>query len=155
LEIYQRSSGDKVVDLFYEYTALEEINDSFLEVQFSADNGATWSVVPTNSLKGDFGENVMPGRRRVTWLPEQDLADVEVEGNVLARLIMYDVDNNRAGGDRVTGVLTWGVDQPEVAIRTLNLEEEIEIQRDASSTSSSSSSSSSSLNSSLSSSSSS
>jgi len=61
LKLYQRDDGSEIVDIYYTYSALSEINNSYIYVQFSIDGGVTWSNVPTLSLKGDFGSNVQPG----------------------------------------------------------------------------------------------
>jgi hypothetical protein len=144
LKIYQRNTGDKIVDIYYDYIGIGEITNAYLYVQFSINNGVTWSTVPVTSLKGDYGYNVQPGRRLVTWMPETDLNGVTITGNVLCRLTLYDIDKNLALGDNLTGVLVWNINKPEVAIRKLSEEEELEMLNTTSSSSESNSSSSSS-----------
>jgi len=116
LKIYQRDDGSGIVDIYYSYEGLGEINNSYLYVQFSEDNGVTWSNVPTTSLKGDYGYNVMPGRRRVTWKPIIDLEGFDQSNIILCRLTLYDVDGNLIKGHNVTGALVKDLIKPEVAV---------------------------------------
>ena len=139
-----------IVDIYYTYNGLGEINNAYLYVQFSIDNGVRWSDVSTDSLKGDFGNNIMPGRRRVSWQPSSDLTDTSSEYPILCRLTLYDSDENKALGQNITGVLVWDVTKPEVAVRKLSLEEQEAMMESSSSSSSSYSSSSSSSSSSFS-----
>lgn len=116
LKIYQRDDGSGIVDIYYSYEGLGEINNSYLYVQFSEDNGVTWSNVPTTSLKGDYGSNVMPGRRRVTWKPIIDLEGFDSNNTILCRLTLYDVDGNSIKGHNVTGALVKDLVKPEIAV---------------------------------------
>ena len=116
LKIYQRKDGSDIVDIYYTYNGLGEINNSYLVVEFSSDDGITWSEVPVTSLKGDFGNNVMPGRRRVTWKPIIDLDGITTTYPILCRLTLTDADNLEAEGDSLTGALVKDLDKPEIAI---------------------------------------
>lgn len=116
LKIYQRNDGSDVVDIYYTYKGIEEINKATLEAQFSIDGGQVWTKVPITSLKGDFGKNIMPGRRRITWLPSVDLKGLDVEYPILCRLTLYDEDLKLATGNTLTGALVWDLDKPEVAV---------------------------------------
>lgn len=141
LKIYQRNDGSGVVDIFYTYEGLGEINNSYLYVQFSFD-GSEWNDISIDSLKGDFENNIMPGRRRVTWEPKYDLADVDNGTPVQCRLTLYDIDSKTAIGNTLTGVLVWDTQKPTIAIRRLSVEEQIDMVNSSVSSSSSSSSSS-------------
>jgi hypothetical protein len=120
LKIYQRDDGSGIVDIYYSYDGLGEINNSYLYVQFSEDNGVTWSDVPTTSLKGDYGYNVMPGRRRVTWKPIIDLEGFDQGNTILCRLTLYDVDENLIQNHNVTGALVKDLIKPEIAVMRCN-----------------------------------
>ncbi len=117
LKIYQRNDGSDIVDVYYTYLGLTEINNSYVYVQFSVDKGVTWSDVLVNSLKGDFGSNVQPGRRVVSWNPVVDLADVVFDSYVLCRLTLYDADSKLAVGKSVSGALVLDVDKPVVFVK--------------------------------------
>jgi len=119
LKIYQRNDGSDIVDIYYTYDGLTEINSSYVDVQFSIDNGVTWSDVSTDSLKGDYGNNVMPGRRKVSWQPSLDIDNFTTEIPILCRITLYDVDNYHALGNTLTGYLTWDITKPEIAIRKI------------------------------------
>jgi len=119
LKIYQRNDGSKVVDIYYTYDGLGEINNSYLYIQFSIDGGITWSTVPTSSLKGDFGYGIISGRHRVTWLPEVDLDSLDIDDPILCRLTMYDADNSLAEGYTLTGALVMDISKPDVAVMIL------------------------------------
>lgn len=119
LKIYQRNDGSQIVDIYYTYDGLGKINNSYMYCQFSSDNGVTWSTIPTTSLKGDYGNNVQPGRRRITWMPSVDLANITSDYPILARLTLYDSDNNMATGDTLTGALVKDLDKPEIAVMKL------------------------------------
>lgn len=114
-KIYQRNTGDQVVDLYYTYDGLGEINESYLYVQFSSDNGVTWSEMPITSLKGDFGLGVMPGRNHITWKPSIDLSNITAN-SIMARLTLYDADQTTQQGNSVTGVLVKDLTKPEVFV---------------------------------------
>ena len=113
LKIYQRNDGSQEVDLYYTYNGIGEIDTSYLSVNFSSDNGSTWASIPTTSLKGDFGSNVMPGRRRVTWKPAIDMPN---DIPVLCKLTLDDADGNEAIGNTVTGILVKDLTKPEIDI---------------------------------------
>ena len=142
LKIYQRNDGSDIVDVYYVYDAEGEINEAYVYSEISSDSGVSWSNVASTSMTGDFGPNIMPGRRKVSWQPSIDLVDVEVEGSVLCRLTLYDADGNLSQGDSVTGALVWDIEQPEVAVRRLSLDEHLTVIESSSSSSESSSSSS-------------
>ena len=144
LRIYQRNDGSGMVDVYYTYVGVSEINNSYVYVQFSVDGGENWSEVPINSLKGDFGNNVMPGRRRVSWQPEVDLEAITVGEPVLCRITLYDTDNNSIIGDKLTGALVYDITKPIAAVRRITIEEELEMIQSSSSSDVYSSSSSSS-----------
>jgi len=116
LKLYQRTDGSDIVDVYYTYRSLSEINNSYVYVQFSVDEGVTWSNVATNSLKGDFGANVQPGRRVVSWKPALDLDGISVGDYILCRVTVYDTDNNIAVGKTVSGALVIDTSVPSVFI---------------------------------------
>jgi len=43
LRFYQRNDGSGVVDIFYNYIGVEEIDNSYLFVEFSVDSGVNWN----------------------------------------------------------------------------------------------------------------
>jgi hypothetical protein len=88
-------------------------------VQFSGDNGVNWSNIPTTTLKGDFGSNIIAGRKRVTWNPVVDLVDITISGDILCRLSLYDVEAKLATGDVLTGALVMNLNKSEIAIMRL------------------------------------
>jgi len=121
LRIYQRKDGSEIIDIYYTYRGLGEINNAYLYVQFSNDNGITWSHVPTESLKGDLGINVQPGRRRVTWKTIIDLRGWTSNYPILCRLTLYDADNKEAEGGVLTGALVKDLIKPEIAVMRVPL----------------------------------
>ena len=116
LKFYQRNDGSDIVDVYYSYRGLSEINNSYVYAQFSVDGGVVWSNVGSTTLKGDFGYSVETGRRRITWEPSVDLVGVAVTNPILCRLTLYDTDANRAYGNTLTGALVMDLDKPESAI---------------------------------------
>jgi len=144
LKIYQRNDGSDVVDVYYVYDGEGEINEAYVYAEFSSDSGVTWSNVASTSMTGDFGSDIMPGRRKVSWQPAIDLDGVTVTGTVLCRITLYDADLKVAQGESVTGALVWDISQPEVAIRKLSIEAHKGMLESSTSSFSSSSSSSSS-----------
>lgn len=115
LKICQRSDGSDLVDIFYTYDGIGEINNAYLYVQFS-DDGINWSKIPTTSLRGDFEDNIVSGRRRVTWNPVVDLNGMNITSTIFCRLTLYDVDAKMAQGDVLTGALVWDIGNPEIAL---------------------------------------
>jgi len=137
LKIYQRNDGSGIVDVYYVYDGHGEINEAFVYVELSVDGGVNWSSVSSTSMTGDVGNGVMPGRRKVSWQPAIDLENVEVTGNILSRITLYDADDNLSQGESVTGALVWDIENPEVAVRKLSLEEHLAMIDESSSSSSS------------------
>ncbi|HUW06031.1 MAG TPA: hypothetical protein VMW01_07205 [Williamwhitmania sp.] len=123
LKIYQRNTGDKVIDIYYTYMGLSEIDNSQLSVQYSKDGGATWSNI--TSLSGDYGANIQTGRRRITWRPDVDLASIVATHPIFCKLTLYDADENLAVGNVLTGALVWNIGKPEVAVMKVFEESEV------------------------------
>lgn len=143
LKIYQRNDGSDIVDVYYIYDGQGEINEAYVYCQISTDGGVVWSNVSSESMRGDVGADIISGRRRISWQPAIDLDGIEVDGDVLCRVTLYDADGNLGQGESVTGALVWDIEQPEVAIRKLSLYEDFDESSSSQSSSSSSSSSSS------------
>jgi len=122
MKMYQRNDGSGIVDFYYVYNANEEIENAYVEAEVSVDSGLTWSNSISDSMTGDIGK-VMPGRRRVSWQPEIYLEDISVNGNILCRLSLYDIDGNYSQGESMTGALVWDIEQPEVAVKRVSMEE--------------------------------
>jgi hypothetical protein len=116
IRAYQRNDGSGMVNIDYVYEGLGEINNAYVYAQFSNTNGVTWSEIPTNSLKGDFGYNVIPGCRRITWNPTIDMNVAEILEPLLCRLTLYDSDAKLAEGYSISGPIVIDNDKPEVAI---------------------------------------
>jgi hypothetical protein len=107
------------VNIWFSYSGLGEINNSYVYLQFSSDGGVTWSTVKTTSLKGDIGNNVMPGRRMITWKPLIDLSNYN--DRIFARISLYDSENNLAEGDTLTGELVKCLFKPDIAVMRVPL----------------------------------
>lgn len=90
LKFYQRNDGSKIVDMDYTYKGLSEINNSTVTFQISEDQGQNFYDVNEDDLRGDFGSNVHPGRRKISWKP----SDYYDGKHIKSRIILYDTDNN-------------------------------------------------------------
>ena len=143
LDTYQRNDGSDVVDIYYTYDGLGEINSSYLTVQYSLNEGSSWLTIPVVSLRGDFGNNLMSGRGRITWVPNIDTTKLVSGQLILFKLTLLDADGLANVGEPITGALIWDIEKPEVAVRRLSLEEQADMFISSSSSSGSSSSSSS------------
>ena len=116
LKLFQRRDGSRVVELDYIYSSnLGEINDGYIYFQVSIDGGITWSKVSTSSVKGDVG-NISTGFKKITWLPEVDLANSTLSKPILVRLTLYDTDINKAQGDSLTGALVMNINKPDILL---------------------------------------
>lgn len=76
----QQTLGGTIVGISYD---LADLNNSLIEVDLSADSGATWTVSKT-TLAGDLGNNIVAGNgKNVTWnagtdYPNQNLSTMKV-----------------------------------------------------------------------------
>ena len=140
LRFYQRNDGSYMIDVFYWYDGKGEINSSYIYFEYSLDGGVNWSF--SENLKGDVANEIMPGRRKISWNAAEDLMGIQNNYPVLVRLTLYSTDKEVAAGDVLTGALTWNFSKPEVAVRRITQAEQDEIQKSSSSSSLSSSSSS-------------
>ena len=141
LTVYQSKYGSDFVNINYVYDGHGEINNASVSVDFSFNNGTTWSSL-SSTLYGDYGYNIMPGHRHISWDISSDLALVSVGADVSVRLTLKDVDDVTAIGQITSSRLTWSLEKPVVALKLLyedELREELEHSSSSSSTSSMSS----------------
>lgn len=63
----QRTDGSGTVDVYYDLSGAA--TNASISVQFSNDNGANWTVIPsTSKLAGDIGAGISNGsNRHITW----------------------------------------------------------------------------------------
>lgn len=144
LEVYQRDDGSDVVDIEYTYDGLGEINVSYLTVQYSLDKGEVWLVTPEESLRGDFGNNIVSGRKHIAWIPDKDTTSLTSGQVIMFKLVLLDADGLSGLGQTLTGSLVWNIVKPNAAVRRLTLQEQEDMFISSSSSSSSSTTSSSS-----------
>ena len=135
LVVYQSEYGSDFINIYYIYDGNGEINNSSLTLEYSINNGSSWSSLSA-TLYGDHGVNVMPGHRHIVWDISSDLALVDISADVLVKLTLKDIDNVTAIGQTTSSRLTWSLEKPIVALKRL-FEDELREEIDHSTSSSS------------------
>ena len=138
---FQRQDGSGMVDISYDYFGSSEINNSEVVVSYSLD-GYSYVVVPIESLRGDFGLGVMPGRNNIVWHPsmvfeEESSFDEDIPLSIILKITLKDVDLLENAGVS-SNIVILDLGEPEVAIRKISFKEEAKYWETSSSSSSSS-----------------
>jgi len=136
---FQRQDGSGMVDVSYDYFGSSEINNSEVVLTYSLD-GISYIDVPIESLRGDFGIGVMPGRNNIVWNPhvvfdEESSFDEGTPLSIILKVSLVDVDLSvNAGVSSNIVILDLGM--PEVAVRKIHFISEVETNSSSSSSSS-------------------
>jgi len=138
---FQRQDGSGMVDISYDYFGSSEINNSEVILTYSLD-GNSYIEVPVESLRGDFGIGVMPGRNNIVWYPsvifdEESSSDGDILFSVILKITLVDVDLSENAGVN-SNIVILDLGKPEVAIRKISLKDEAKYWETSSSSSSSS-----------------
>jgi len=117
---FQRQDGSGLIDIFYHYKGVSEINPANVSLTYSTDN-ASFSSVTTNII-GDIGLGIMPGYRRIVWNPTSILD----ENNDVAfvKIALTDVDEVSNAGIIESSVVVVDLSTPIVDIRKLTIKED-------------------------------
>ena len=117
---FQRQDGSELIDIFYHYKGVSEINPANVSLTYSTDN-ASFSSVTTNII-GDIGLGIMPGYRRIVWNPTSILD----ENNDVAfvKIALTDVDEVSNAGIIESSVVVVDLSTPIVDIRKLTIKED-------------------------------
>jgi hypothetical protein len=117
---FQREDGSGLIDVYYYYQGVSEINPANVSLTYSTDN-TSFSSVTTNVI-GDIGLGIMPGYRKITWNPTGTLTDAN--DIAFMKITLTDVDESTNIGITESSVVIVDLSIPEVAIRKLSIKEE-------------------------------
>ena len=133
---FQREDGSGLIDVYYYYQGVSEINPANVSLTYSINN-TSFSSITTNVI-GDIGLGIMPGYRKITWNPTGTLTSTN--DIAFMKISITDVDESTNMGITESSVVIVDLSIPEIAIRKLSIKED-ELMAESSSLSDSSDSS--------------
>jgi hypothetical protein len=142
---YQDKNGSGIINIEYTFNGEFEIDNCGVSISYSLD-GAEFTAIEPQYLSGDFGYGVHKGKRKAIWYA-REMLDENTE-SCIVKLYLENVDINVNSGKTLAIAMVDFV-KPEVYIKQVSEEEQLdEFMSSSSSSSSSLDSSSSSLDSS-------